>query len=1014
MIFLLKYNAQAQKGDNKVACNKSDSLTLVDIYNATGGAYWPSTDQWLTDSVYKWPGVDLHSDGHVKWVSIRGHINPPYSYPVPSLFKNLSKLEELDISFNYFSGPIPTHLFEISSLKKLTSIQNLFSGEIPSEIGNLTNLESIDFSGNQLEGEIPEEFYNCTKLVSIDFENNKLKGEISSEIGKLTNLKKLLIYKNELTGQLPDELFNLKQLHTIDLGKNSISGTLPTTIGNATALKNLELNNNLIEGEIPVGITNLSNLKKLDLHYNQLSGSLPTDWSKLVNLEILDLEINNLTGEIPTSLKNLTKLNVLNLSFNKLSGTIPKELGEFPDIRELHLSGNQLSGTIPVEIFNDSLRIAHLDNNLLEGTIPGSIGSMDSVFSIRLNNNQLVGELPKAIKGSKELVSLDISNNKIRVLPDLSSLVNLRALNISNNKINFNYIDSTKIDVLDWIENDYKLIYNPQSDFSLKQETIDDKTYYITLDTSQRASYSWYNQGEKLDGETKDTLVVNNSETGAYYCKIHDGFYGFSISTVPIAQGDITLKQGVIAADYDALIAFYNASDGENWENKEYWNSDTLVKVWDGITVKDGIYITKVDLKGKGLSGDLSSEILNLKNIETLDISSNQLNTIPDLSSMTNLKQLYAKSNRFSELPDFNLISSLEILDLRYNLLTFEDIEPIINAASNKFLYSDQAPIGEYKTVSPTLGQNYDLTISTPGDNNTYQWYKGEEEISGATSNTYTIQSFSEADEGEYHCNVKNTVATELELVSKSINLIKAFTVTFNVTEGENSSPLADVPVIFGEDRQITTQQGDTIFYPIFNSKDIPYLIYVPGYKKVEGLITVNDANVVQDIVLEPYKVIFTIKDPTDMLPEVELTFDKYGNQTTSETGELTFLPIVPDEELTYTLVKTGYQDFTGKVTVKEENMITNVDIEMIPNNLDKIQVFPNPGNGLFNMLTTAQESDISITVFTERGKKVHYEYWEQFKGRTLDLTHLDNGVYYLQVSSKSTRRIIKLIIGKK
>ena len=39
-----------------------------------------------------------------------------------------------------------------------------------------------------------------------------------------------------------------------------------------------------------------------------------------------------------------------------------------------------------------------------------------------------------------------------------------------------------------------------------------------------------------------------------------------------------------VSPDRTALVALYNATDGPNWTNREYWLSDQPVSEWHGVT----------------------------------------------------------------------------------------------------------------------------------------------------------------------------------------------------------------------------------------------------------------------------------------------------------------------------------------------------------------------------------------------------------------------------------------------
>ena len=270
---------------------ETDREALVALYNATGGPYWDSTDNWLTDvPIGEWSGVTTDDNGRVTGL--------------------------------YFYA-------------------NQLSGEIPPGLGNLTNLKELDLSRNQLSGEIPPELGNLANLTGLALSENELSGEIPPELGGLANLQELVLSYNELSGGILPELGNLPNLTYLGLDGNELSGQIPPELGNLANLTGLALVDNQLSGEIPPELGNLTNLTRLLLYGNQLSGEIPPELGNLPNLTYLGLSGNELSGQIPPELGGLPNLTQLDLSRNQLSGEIPPELGS---LASLSLSGNQLSG----------------------------------------------------------------------------------------------------------------------------------------------------------------------------------------------------------------------------------------------------------------------------------------------------------------------------------------------------------------------------------------------------------------------------------------------------------------------------------------------------------------------------------------------------------------------------------------------------------------------------------------------------------------------------------------------
>ena len=72
-------------------------------------------------------------------------------------------------------------------------------------------------------------------------------------------------------------------------------------------------------------------------------------------------------------------------------------------------------------------------------------------------------------------------------------------------------------------------------------------------------------------------------------------------------------------------------------------------------------------------------------NITILDLSTNNLDNVFEISKLIYLKELYLANNNISDLKPFKELDSLEILDIRNN--DIEDFSPLLNLISLKLVY---------------------------------------------------------------------------------------------------------------------------------------------------------------------------------------------------------------------------------------------------------------------------------------------------------------------------------------
>lgn len=156
---------------------------------------------------------------------------------LPSTIRQLTKLEHLDLSYNF--GIKQLEIYTISGLTHLSLTRCNFK-VIDSGIKNLKNLHKLDLNENSLEY-LPSDISELVKLEILNLEFNSFKN-------------------------FPHEAYCLNNLKYLNLSHNYIT-ELPIEIGNMTNLISLELKNNNLMA-LPSSIIKLKKLKKLNLKMN--------------------------------------------------------------------------------------------------------------------------------------------------------------------------------------------------------------------------------------------------------------------------------------------------------------------------------------------------------------------------------------------------------------------------------------------------------------------------------------------------------------------------------------------------------------------------------------------------------------------------------------------------------------------------------------------------------------------------------------------------------------------------
>ena len=128
--------------------------------------------------------------------------------------------------------------------------------------------------------------------------------------------------------------------------------------------------------------------------------------------------------------------------------------------------------------------------------------------------------------------------------------------------------------------------------------------------------------------------------------------------------------------DREVLVAFFDATDGERWENNWNWLSESPLGEWYGVTTNDKGRVIELDVSSNGLLGEIPAELGSLTNLRRLSLLGNQLtgNIPPGLGNLSSLVTLYVSDNQLSGAipPELGNLSELFTLSLDRNQLSGE------------------------------------------------------------------------------------------------------------------------------------------------------------------------------------------------------------------------------------------------------------------------------------------------------------------------------------------------------
>jgi hypothetical protein len=268
------------------------------------------------------------------------------------------------------------------------------------------------------------------------------------------------------------------------------------------------------------------------------------------------------------------------------------------------------------------------------------------VISMGLGNVGVKGNLPSSILNLPFLEIFNFSNNELTgEIPDMTVLTSLETFNVLLNKFTFGNLEANFV-INSTLPN---FVYLSQKgidpELQITPQIGSNYTLFVTPDTGTNISYQWFKKRASVDqnilitGATNATYSLTNIQTDDldnYICVI-------TSSTIPdliITREPINLTGPVSQQERDALIAFYNALDGDNWSDNANWLSTEPVGNWSFITTR-GNKVIKINIfNTSSLNGELPTEIGDLIHLEVLSIGVEQNLTGPIPASIGNLSQL--------------------------------------------------------------------------------------------------------------------------------------------------------------------------------------------------------------------------------------------------------------------------------------------------------------------------------------------------------------------------------------
>lgn len=321
------------------------------------------------------------------------------------------------------------------------NISALSLRDFPQEINEMYNLEKIDSDQG--------EWYESVDLVRLIAADNELESlddwvfpDVSSQAASdadddfcgntFRGLESLDLHGNRLF-RLPEGLRHLDRLKTINLSKNRLTNGIFNLLGQVHSIRELRLGENLLDGDPTEFLRDLKSLEVLDLRDNAIT-DISAGLADLVNLRIL-IVAGNKINSVPFSCLQSLPLVELDVARNRLNGTlIPQSVDGFPTLRTLDVSSNALTGLLENEATAlSSLEVLNVAENRL-CSIP-DVSKWTELGTLSAGGNRIPA-IPEGLTKLEKLRNIDLTRNNLKALDyNIGLMDSLTTLRIANNPL---------------------------------------------------------------------------------------------------------------------------------------------------------------------------------------------------------------------------------------------------------------------------------------------------------------------------------------------------------------------------------------------------------------------------------------------------------------------------------------------------------------------------------------------------------------------------------------------------
>ncbi len=369
----------------------------------------------------------------------------------------------------------------------------------------------------------------------------------------------------------------------------------------------------------------------------------------------------------------------------------------------------------------------YLNGNNLSGSLPSQIADLTALKELWFSDNNISGSIPSLIDGMSALEILGMDHNAFTgpIPPEIGNMTNLNTI-----YLNHNQLDDTIPGELGMLSVLHTLFVNSNNLTGSIPKDLKDLSQLSSLGVNDNALTGIPDELGSITSLNK--LYLNGNQFSG---PIPDTLYNLT---------------GLV----------------------ELFLDDNQFTGQVSSRISNLTFLTYFGIQNNQIGGVVPDEVGDLSFLLGLYLNGNQITSVTDsISTIPNLLYLQLNDNLLEDLPKLDTLQPFLEINVSNNLLTFDDLEPLVQLGVDSTKYSPQAMVLMMDSIVKDTDSSFTISSSIGGSANTYQWFHSGDTVVGDTNATLMIDQVAVADSGSYTCSITSTLVPNLTLIRRPVQL---------------------------------------------------------------------------------------------------------------------------------------------------------------------------------------------------------------------------------------------------